>query len=109
MKEFWDETDHAGFNLTSLNLRDQAERLKKKIPNDSWKKSRKFVQNQKDNGADNFGINGEFQELDLQIESPKSQILEEPPCTAINTETRKIVQLRIANNVPLSDGYPRGL
>ena len=35
MKEFWDETDHAGFNLTSLNLRDQAERLKKKIPNDS--------------------------------------------------------------------------
>ena len=64
------------------------------------KKTRKFVQNQEDNGADNFGINGEFQELDLQIESPKSQILEEPSCTAINTETSKIVQLRTANNIP---------
>ena len=64
------------------------------------KKKRTFVKNQEDNGADNFGINGEFQELDLQIESPKSQILEEPSCTEINTETSKIVQLRIANNIP---------
>ena len=55
------------------------------------KKDRKFVQNQESNGTDNFGRNGEFQELYLQLESPKSQILEEPPCTAINTETRKIV------------------
>ena len=58
------------------------------------------MQNQESNGTDNFGRNGEFQELYLQIESPKSQILEEPPCTAINTEKRKIVQLRIANSIP---------
>ena len=58
------------------------------------------MQNQEDNGADNFGINVEFQELDLHIESPKSQILGEPSCAAINTETSKIVQLRIANNIP---------
>ena len=49
------------------------------------------MQYQESNGTDNFGRNGEFQELYLQIESPKSQILEEPPCTAINTETRQIV------------------
>ena len=49
------------------------------------------MQNQDSKETDNFGRNGEFQELYLQIESPKSQILEEPPCTAINTETRQIV------------------
>lgn len=49
------------------------------------------MQYQESNGTDNFGRNGEFQELYFQIESPKSQILEEPPCTVINTETRKIV------------------
>lgn len=64
------------------------------------KKNRKFVQNQEGNGTDNFGMNGEFQELDSQIESPKSQNLEEPSCTAVNTETRKNVQIRIANNIP---------
>lgn len=56
------------------------------------KKNQKFLQNQEGNGTDNFGMNGEFQELDLQIESPKSQNLEEPSCTAFNTETRKIEQ-----------------
>ena len=58
------------------------------------------MQYQESNGTDNLGRNGEFQELYLQIESPKVQILEEPPCTAINTETRKIVSLRIANSIP---------
>ena len=64
------------------------------------KKNRKFVQNQEGNGTDNFGMNGEFQELDSQIESPKSQNLEEPSCIAVNNEARKIVQIRIANNIP---------
>ena len=103
MKEFWDETNHAGLNLTSSNLRYRAKRLKK-IGNVREliheKKNRKFVQNQEGNGTDNFVMNGEFQELDSQIESPKSQNLEEPSCTAVKTETRKIVQKRIANYIP---------
>lgn len=111
MKELWDETDRAGLNLTSQNLRDQAARLEETFGNVREticeRENRTFVQTQEGNeNSDNFRMIVEFQEPELPIESPKSQIPEEHPYTAIDTEKSKIAQesLTIFNEVMVTPG-----